>query len=973
MGFSLTDTASENANNSGTGRDSGSIEREKLKLITLEYSIESEGNFVDEPIVELFCRDSAGTRRRIDVEGFYPSFYITEDEFTERSDDLLTDHQIRHIEVREAILSEEMALNGAIEPVGSAPRERLDGTKCVRIYAVKPSQVAKLRDTFDWHGEADVFFTNRFLIDSGIDRGLTAPRGKQRVDVSEIEPLPSGEEPDVDPRMHTVDIEVWSGGTFPEPDEAANPVTAISAHDSYTDSYFSGILHPSQTSVGDGYDWPEELRFEKDVFIYQNENRLLAEYFEFVSRTNPDLLTGWNSSSNDNGSGFDYPYLINRALNINEQSVYNLSYENGGVFTTNGGRAVVDGREMFDMLQAYKKTQIHEKRSYALEYIAQQELGQGKEDIEDLDDGWLCEPEKFMKYNIRDVDAVVEIESSKRVLEMYDHIREIAGATYSEIADSNIGIIDMLYLRRARDKGFCLPTSTRPDTQHYWGAYVFDPQAGKQENVVYPDLSSLYPNLFRDMNVSPETIIGDESDLSASQFSKDQCYTIYVDERSEQAKRDADSPERSERYVLKPDVKESFVSEVVKDLIDMKYEYKSDEYADEAYAAVKRIVNSVYGVMGDSVSYGKGFRLFDWRIAESITLAGRDVIKHTANEFESHVKSMGYTDAEIVSGDTDSCVCAVRGADGTYDHSPFDESEAASRVAESPLLDEQESPVDSALHETLLAAIEAAEHVDESYDALMQERFDMDSHNMSVEIESYSESALFMNKKKRYGQWVRWDEGDYVDEVEFKGFELVRSDSASITTDVQKGVLSRILQDDSPKLAVGEYMEEQWERVVEGDVSLNAVGRPSAIRSDLWTYGYSKQDDGSYNYYTPQPHIRGARYAKEHIDGENISSNKPLMFYCTGVNSLAKIPETYQYPNKLKAGDTNPEMHEEGRRVDAVTLSDTRNMPSCIRVDWDKMAEKTLRDPIEPIVRVMGWSFDSLITPGTQDDLSTFF
>jgi len=52
--------------------------RERLKLMTLEYTNVSEGNFVDEPVVELFCRNDAGERRRVDVHDYYPHFYITE-------------------------------------------------------------------------------------------------------------------------------------------------------------------------------------------------------------------------------------------------------------------------------------------------------------------------------------------------------------------------------------------------------------------------------------------------------------------------------------------------------------------------------------------------------------------------------------------------------------------------------------------------------------------------------------------------------------------------------------------------------------------------------------------------------------------------------------------------------------------------------------------------------------------------------
>jgi DNA polymerase I len=952
-------------------------QRENLKLTTLEYSIESEGHFLSEPIVELFARDADGNRRMIEVEGFYPFFYITEDEYQEHESDIFTESMVRSVTAQEFVTSKDNIYNDSLEETDLPPRTTLEGENLVRIETVVPSNVSDMRDYFDRTWEADVFFTNRFLIESGIKDGFSIPAGEDRVDFSEIQ---TADPPDVDPRVVTIDIEVWSGGEFPDTQNAVKPITAVTVHDSYDDEYYAAVLHPDSANIVggtpyDSFDWgdiswklPDGVE-ECPVEVYQDEAQMLGFVNNWIIDKDPDLLTGWNSSRNEIGSGFDYPYWINRCEQVNEWTYKDLSYENGKTFVTNRGSPVVGGREMFDMLQAYKKTQIHEKRSYSLGYIAEDELGYGKEDVADLDEGWLQNPVDFVEYNIRDVQAVVEIEDVKNVLDMYDHIRSITGGTYSEIADSNIGIIDLLFLRQAKEKGYALPTSVRPEVQHYWGAYVFPPVAGKHKNVVYPDLSSLYPNLFKDMNASPETIVGFEEDLHESPYEKHQCHEIYVDTRDEDVKRSADEPERTELYVLKPEVQTSFVRDVISDLIDMKYEYKKDEYADEAYEAVKRITNSVYGVMGDSVSYGKGFRLFDWRIAEAITLAGRDVIKHTASTFEEYVQKMGYDESAIIAGDTDSCVLEMPQADGSWDLSPLSEEEREQFFEANPELDESR---DTAMSETLAMAMDAAEYTDSTYDDFMYERFGIEDGNMAVEIESYAASALFMNKKKRYAQWIRWDEGDLEDEVEYKGFELVRSDSAPITADVQKEVLRMILQEDEPQESVRSYLKENWDAVVSGDVSLGDIGKPSAISSDIWTYGYSEQDDGSFNYYTPQPHIRGQRYANAYIDGEDMDSGKPLMFYARGIQVTSDLPETYSYDNKLKADEDEPRMVEADRPVDAVAVEDVRRMPEAVLIDWEKMAEKTLRDPIEPIAQVMGWDFNDLTTEGKQSGLSQF-
>ena len=901
-----------------------SYAREPLKVMASEYYIEDTGSFTDEPIVELYCRNAEGERRSIEVEGFHPYFWITKEAYEENEDTLLNESAVRRIEVPESLYGLRREKNEAVQLLEDDFYD-LHDKQLVKVVTVVPGDTPDLRDWFHKNDydtyEADVFFTDRFAISNEIFLGVKVPHGETRVSVEELEPC---EAPDVKPRMLTADIEVLQDGEFPEPTDAAKPVTAITAHDSYTDDYVSWILEADEWPDIDKWNMPDGVP-KCDVRVFDDEAEMLGDFNEWVVETDPDIMTGWNSSRNDRGNGFDYPYLINRCFNINEWSVRDIAKDEDTVFVSNRGSAVVAGRELMDMMQAYMKTQIHEKRSYALDYIADDELGYGKEDVDDLDEAWKTTPVEFLKYNIRDVQAVVEIEETKSVIDMYDHIRGIAGASYTEIADSNIGIIDILYLRQAFGKNIALPTSRKPDVQHYWGAYVFEPEAGLHRNVVYPDLASLYPNLFKDMNASPETIIGFEEDLQESEYTKDDCHRIYVDERDEGVKKEADEPNRSELYVLKPEVEQSFVREVIEDLIDMKYEYKKDEYDKEAYAAVKRITNSVYGCMGDSKSYGKGFRLFDWRIAEAITLAGRDVIKYTADTFEEFVQKE-YPESRIIAGDTDSCVCTIPGADG--------------------------------MEETLDVAQRAAEYVDQSYDEFMSNRYWMDENSMEVEIESYAESAFFMSKKKRYAQWIRWDEGDLVDEVEIKGLELVRSDSSQVTQRVQKKVLDLLLKSDTPKEDIKEFLTSERDAILNGNVTLDEIGIPKSINKELSEYGYVHESGTKV---APQPHIRGAKYANKHIDGESMSSgSKPLMYYVEAIRD-EELPETY-----------SAETGEDGDVVDAISVEDSENIPSTIRVDYDEMCEKVLQDPNERIFEAAGWTWSDMTSQGSQSNLASF-
>jgi DNA polymerase I len=193
-------------------------EREVLKVMTMEYRIERDGHRLPEPIVQLFCRDKHGVRRDIEVEGFYPFFYISEATFFNEQNELLKDSAIRSIEAREILVEDENMMDETITKVEEPSSTTLHGDNLTKVVTMEPKHVSELREAFEETWEADVFFTNRFLIETGIRRGLTIPAGEDRVHVTDIEA--TEDLPDIAPRMVTIDIEVWSGGAFPDTEQA---------------------------------------------------------------------------------------------------------------------------------------------------------------------------------------------------------------------------------------------------------------------------------------------------------------------------------------------------------------------------------------------------------------------------------------------------------------------------------------------------------------------------------------------------------------------------------------------------------------------------------------------------------------------------------------------------------------------------------------------------------------------------------
>jgi len=250
----------------------------------------------------------------------------------------------------------------------------------------------------------------------------------------------------------------------------------------------------------------------------------------------------------------------------------------------------------------------------------------------------------------------------------------------------NRDIIDNYILHKAREKGVRLPTGGEPDEYKFLGAFVETTTAGMNPNVVYCDLASLYPNNLLTLNASPETIIGTEQDLQESQYSRDDCVWGYIDPRPVKHLEDGESwqqykdqnykmiydpdapsvkwtcdeaegPQYERLYFLDHDVQTGFMTECVQDLIELKNKYRGTSL----YESVKRITNSIYGVLTFG-NQNSSFRVFDWRLGEAITLSGRKIITRSRDYILDELHERGYTEAYACSGDTDATAVSVPSA-----------------------------------------------------------------------------------------------------------------------------------------------------------------------------------------------------------------------------------------------------------------------------------------------------------------------
>jgi len=229
-------------------------------------------------------------------------------------------------------------------------------------------------------------------------------------------------------KLTTIDIEVKSELGFPDVESCAEEILLITLQDYTTKqirTWGLGAFNNKQENV-----------------IYKSfktEYELLNDFINWwmIEDNTPEVITGWNSKL------YDIPYLcrrIDRILGeklkkrmspwglVTEEETFiagrkHISYDIGGV-------------SQLDYLDLYKKFTYKAQESYRLDYIASVELGQKKLDHSEFDTfkdfytkGW----QKFVEYNIIDVELVDRLEDKMKLIELAITMAYDAKANYVDV------------------------------------------------------------------------------------------------------------------------------------------------------------------------------------------------------------------------------------------------------------------------------------------------------------------------------------------------------------------------------------------------------------------------------------------------------------------------------------------------------------------------------------------------------------
>ena len=722
-----------------------------------------------------------------------------------------------------------------------------------------------------------------------------------------------------------IDIEVGSENGFPDPYKANEPITAIAVKtlDGDMKVYGCGNFNNSRDDV--------------TYIKCRDEYDLCKRFLEDWKYDTPDIITGWNTRF------FDIPYLVNRFVKIlGEDEMKNLSP--WGIVqerkTNIKGRELISyeiyGISSLDYIELYKWFAPGGKSqdSYRLDNIANIELGKKKlsyDEFENLHQLYKLNYQKFIEYNIVDVELIVELEAKLKLIELSLTLSYDTKSNYGDVF-TQTRMWDAIIYNYLLERNIVVPPNeTSVKDGAFEGAYVKDPQIGVHDYVASFDLNSLYPHLMMQYNISPETIIEvkDYDDnmrqIISDGVNVDKMLSKEVDTSKLQGVTITPNGQffRTTEQGFLPKMLEEMYQDrkkFKKLMISAKQEYEKETDANKKYELKKKIarydnlqlakkvsLNSAYGAMGSQY-----FRFYDLRLALGVTSAGQLSIRWIEEKINKYMNDLLKTNGVdyVIASDTDSIYLRLGELVDKVYSKKTDVNQLISfmdRVCEDKI----------------------QPYIDNSYQELAT-YVNAYSQKMQMKREGLSNKGIW-TAKKRYILNVYNNEGVQYAEPQMKvmGLEMVKSSTPSSILDKMKEVIKLMVTgtEDDVQEFIANFRKEFRTLPIE------EISFPRSVNG-LKTYTDKAQ---IYTKGTPI-HVKGALLYNYLLNKHNLSNKYPK------VQEGEKLKFTYLIqPNPIN---------------DTVISYPTR-LPTEFGldnyIDYELQFEKAFLDPIKIILDCMNW------------------
>jgi len=774
------------------------------------------------------------------------------------------------------------------------------------VEAIQPGSVRECRDFIKKYDGVENFkiYGNERFIYQYISENYSEEEVK--FDISKI-------------KLTTLDIEVASENGFPDVESAAEEVLLITIQDYSTKEIITWGQGPFKLTQGNVY-------YKR----FNNEYDLLNDFINWwmIEDNTPEVITGWNSKL------YDIPYIVRRLDRVlgeklmKRMSPWGLVTEDE---TYISGRKYISydigGISQLDYLDLYKKFTYTNQESYRLDHIANVELGQKKLDHSEFDtfkdfytNGW----QKFVEYNIKDVELVDRLEDKMKLIELALTMAYDAKVNYEDVF-FQVRMWDTIIYNYLKKRNIVIPPKERSDKDSkYAGAYVKEPIPGKYDWVVSFDLNSLYPHLIMQYNISPETLLDEKHPTVTVDkiLNQELTFELYKD-KSVCAN---GAMFRKDVRGFLPELMEKIYQDRTiykKKMLAAKQEYektKNKELVKEIarcnniQMARKIQLNSAYGAIGNQY-----FRYYKLANAEAITLSGQVSIRWIENKMNAYLNKILKTNGVdyVIASDTDSIYLNM----GPLVESVYKGREKTTQSIVS-FLDK-------------VCQVELEKYIEGCYQELA-EYVNAYDQKMQMKRENIAERGIW-TAKKRYILNV-WDsEGVRYEEPKLKimGIEAIKSSTPAPCRKMIKDGLKLMMsgtEDDVIKFI--DQCREKFKTLPPEEIAF-----PRSA-SDVRKYASS-----STIYASKTPiHIRGALLFNHYIKEKKLTKKYSL------INNGEKVKYLFlKKPNIIQEN----------------VISFIQDFPKELGldkyIDYELQFEKSFVDPLKSILDTIGWNVEKTV------------
>lgn len=716
-------------------------------------------------------------------------------------------------------------------------------------------------------------------------------------------------------RIAYFDIEtaLCEDGSFPTADQGNAKIISITIKYSNFDKFIVFGLKPYVNHHPD-----------KQIYVEcASETELLMKFLDLWKNNYPDVISGWYST------GYDLPFLYNRICRLisedeaNQLSPWKVVIKENVLDPNFKEREILKifGISQLDYLDVYKKFTYTTLERYTLDFVAEHELGKNKVEyshIGTLHELYEKDHQLFIDYNIKDVALVIELEEKLKLLELVITLAYDSKVNYEDCF-YQVRMWDSIIFNHLLKKNIIIPNK-RENVQdrEIQGAYVKNPQIGYKYWIVSFDVTSLYPHLIMNYNISPDTKVNSFKQVTINDLLEKRVDMTDIIKANHCLAANGQPFTRSRKGFL-PELMEMMFAqrrEYKKKMIEAEKKYQDTKNPNlikeiskyKNLQQVKKIcLNSAYGAMGN-----KYFRFFDVRLAEAVTLSGQLTIRWIENKLNQFLnKEFGTKDQDY---------CLASDTDSVYlNFEPF------VKKLETTNQDEICQKINEFIQKKL------NKYIANSFAELSQ-YMNCETNKIEMKQEVIANNGFFI-AKKRYCLNVLESEGVKYNPPKLKimGVEAIKSSTPTFCRKTLKEAIRIILQEGEESLQ--RYIQRVRKEFQEQDIEDIAFPRTANNISNFISF-----DGGLYKKATPI-HIRGCilynNYIREHgLKLPEIRDGEKIKYIYLTVPNLLKKENIISFPGKL------PKEFDEIRNY----------------VDYNTQFEKSFISPLKDMLEAINWS-----------------